>query len=141
MVSSMEIKNKLEAKKRGYKNLICPSCDISYQVNLEDKSHFCQECGNKLLYESEIIIKSKEERKKELQELIEETKSHFNESKDKYKIEARLADKVYKAYITDGLSRLEKINGRFLASQTMKLDTIIQQNGKIIELLQKIVEK
>lgn len=64
-----------------------------------------------------------------------------------YHNEAREADKVYKAFVTDGISRLEKINGRFLASQLIKLDVltqqnnhIIQQNNEIIELLKVIAE-
>ncbi len=47
---------------------------------------------------------------------------------------------LYKAYITHGVSKSDKINSKFLASQTMKLDDIIEQNTKIIELLQKITE-
>lgn len=56
--------------------------------------------------------------------------------KEEYKIEAKLADQVYKAYITDGLSRLEKVNGRFLASLSIKNDILIEQNNRIIELLE-----
>ena len=65
----------------------------------------------------------------------------FDRKEKDYYIEAKHADKVYKAYINDGISRLDKVNGRFLASQTIKLDTIIEQNEKIIELLEKLVEK
>ena len=72
--------------------------------------------------------------------LNKEIENRFIRKQKMYKTEAKLADKVYKAYITDGLSRLEKINGRFLASQTMKLDTLIEQNEKIIELLEKLIE-
>jgi hypothetical protein len=56
--------------------------------------------------------------------------------KEEYKIEAKLADQVYKAYVTDGLSRLEKVNGRFLASLSIKNDILIEQNNRIIELLE-----
>ena len=47
-----------------------------------------------------------------------------------------------------GISRLDKVNGRFLASQTIKLDILIEQNKQLIEqnntiigLLEKINEK
>ncbi|MTK63287.1 MAG: zinc ribbon domain-containing protein [Methanobacterium sp.] len=65
------------------------------------------------------------------------TKTKFIENrKAEYATEAKLADQVYKAYITDGLSRLEKVNGRFLASLSMKNDILIEQNNRIIELLE-----
>ena len=48
---------------------------------------------------------------------------------------------LYETYITCGIPRVNKINGILLASQTMKLDTIIEQNSKIIELLEKIAKK
>ena len=66
---------------------------------------------------------------------------YYNEKQDEYVIESQLADKVYKAYVTDGISRLEKINGRFMAAQNMKLDLIIEQNAKIIQLLEEIAKK
>lgn len=65
------------------------------------------------------------------------TKTKFIENrKAEYATEAKLADQVYKAYITDGLSRLDKVNGRFLASISMKNDILIEQNNRIIELLE-----
>ena len=72
---------------------------------------------------------------------IEFTRGRVNYYKNKqkdYMIEAKLADNVYKSYVTDGVSRLEKINGRFMASQNMKLDLLIEQNNRIIQLLEKI---
>jgi len=64
-------------------------------------------------------------------------KTKFIENrKAEYATEAKLADQVYKAYVTDGLSRLDKINGRFLASLSMKNDILIEQNNRIIELLE-----
>ena len=72
----------------------------------------------------------------------------MNQKISEYSHEANLADRVYKSYVTNGISRLDKINGRFLASQTVKLDVLIeqnkqliQQNDKIIELLEKIIDK
>ncbi len=65
------------------------------------------------------------------------TKTIFiEERRDEYIREAKLADKVYKAYISDGVSRLEKVNGRFLASLSIKADILIEQNNRIIQLLE-----
>lgn len=66
---------------------------------------------------------------------------YYEDKKKDYFIESTLADSIYKSYITDGISRLDKINGRFLAAQNMKLDILIEQNTKIIQLLEEIVKK
>ena len=60
---------------------------------------------------------------------------------EKYKEDAKKADKVYKAYVTSGLSRIEKINGRFLASHLVKLDILNQQNKHLIEQNNRIIEQ
>ena len=52
-----------------------------------------------------------------------------NKKSSQYKHEAKLADKVYKSFVTDGISRLEKVNGRFLASQTIKLDILERRDN------------
>ena len=57
-----------------------------------------------------------------------------------YNTEAKQADKVYKAFITNGVSRIEKVNGRFLASQLIKLDVLNQQNNRIIEQNDEIID-
>lgn len=88
----------------------------------------------------EEIIK-KQEKEKSQAIIIENTKvkeAFFNAKQEEYVHDAKLADKVYKAYITDGLSRIEKVNGRFLASQTIKMDVLIEQNNEIIRLLKKV---
>ena len=66
---------------------------------------------------------------------------YIDNKKSDFQLEAKLADKVYKAYVTDGVSRLEKVNGRFMASQSVKLDMLIEQNDTIISLLKEINEK
>lgn len=66
---------------------------------------------------------------------------YYDDKKKDYFIESTLADKIYKSYVTAGISRLDKVNGRFLALQNMKLDIIIEQNTKIIELLEEIAKK
>jgi len=78
----------------------------------------------------------------EIEAFYQETvaKTQFIEKRrEEYIREAKLADKVYKAYVTDGISRLEKVNGRFLASQSIKTDILIEQNNRIIELLELMV--
>ena len=58
-----------------------------------------------------------------------------------YKEEAYFADTVYKSFVIDGASRLDKVNGRLLASLNVKLDTVVEQNDRIIELLEIIADK
>lgn len=67
--------------------------------------------------------------------------NYYKNKQKEYQIEAKLADKVYDAYITDGISRIEKVNGRFMAAQNMKLDMLIEQNNTIIRLLEQIANK
>ena len=67
--------------------------------------------------------------------------NYMDNRKVEYSLESKMADKLYKAYINDGISRIEKVNGRFLASQTLKLDMIIEQNNTIIQLLKEIRDK
>lgn len=78
-----------------------------------------------------------EEAKAYLNYTIGRINYYTNKQKD-YLIESHLADNVYKSYVTGGVSRLDKINGRFLAAQNMKLDLLIEQNNRIIQLLEKI---
>lgn len=82
--------------------------------------------------------------------MAQENKKKSEESKKKglevvnnqnYKEEAYIADVVYKSFVTDGASRLDKVNGRLLASLNMKMDTVIDQNNRIIELLDIISKK
>lgn len=129
--------------------LICPEC----QKKFSDDTNFCTDCGVKLIKESELKpIDSQYENPSVIPTVDPEMGSLdtqlVNRKISEYKNEASLADQVYKAYVTNGISRLDKINGRFLASQTIKLDVIIEQNQQLIEqnnaiikLLEKISEK
>lgn len=65
----------------------------------------------------------------------------YDDISEIYKEDAKKADKVYKAYITGGFSRLEKVNGRFLASQLIKLEVINQQNNRIIQQNNEVIEQ
>ncbi len=130
-------------------NMICPNCGKKYN----DDTNFCVDCGVKLIKENQIkTIDSKFENPSVVPTVDPEKGSLdtqlVNRKISEYKNEANLADKVYKAYVTNGISRLDKVNGRFLASQTIKLDVLIEQNKQLIEqnntiikLLEKISEK
>ena len=121
----------------------CPECGKIYNDNV---SKFCTDCGVKLIKETNEVtptmIPTIDPEKGSLDTQL------VNQKISEYSHEAKLADRVYKSYVTNGISRLDKINGRFLASQTVKLDVLIeqnkqliQQNDKIIKLLKKISEK
>ena len=99
--------------------------------------------GVKDLQNTLLIIENESgsEQAKSYFEYILNRINYVNNRKKEYKIEAKLADKVYKSYVTDGVSRLEKVNGRFMASQTVKLDMLVEQNEKIINLLEEISSK
>ena len=122
----------------------CPKCNKTYS----NKNKFCMDCGCELVNDEEII-----EINPSIIPIVESEVGSLdvqlvNRKISQYQQEAELADKVYKSYITMGISRLDKINGRFLASQTIKLDILIEQNKQLIEqnntiinLLEKISEK
>ena len=121
----------------------CPECGKIYNDNV---SKFCTDCGVKLIKETNEVtptmIPTIDPEKGSLDTQL------VNQKISEYSHEANLADKVYKSYVTNGISRLDKVNGRFLASQTIKLDVLIEQNkeliqknDKIIKLLEKISEK
>lgn len=123
--------------------MICPKCGKTYRESL----NFCEECGSRLVKnEIDTIEPAKTP-------IVENEVGSLdvrlvNRKSSQYKQEAKLADKVYKSYVTDGISRLDKVNGRFLASQTIKLDILIEQNkqlinqnSEIINLLKIISEK
>ena len=128
-------------------SIICDNCGKIF------KGEKCPKCGTYPKTIEEINME-KEEKEQKYQNKMDE-RSKINEdygfTDDEifriYQVESKQADKVYKAFVTGGVSRLEKVNGRFLASQLRKLDVlsqqnnrIIQQNNEIIELLKEIAE-
>lgn len=123
--------------------MICPKCGKTFDKG----NNFCTDCGCELVEEG--IIKTGQPIIPTVDPNVGSLDAQLvNRKISEYKQEAELADKVYKSYVTHGISRLDKVNGRFLASQTIKLDVLIeqnkeliQQNYKIIELLEKISEK
>lgn len=124
--------------------MICPKCNKTYG----DENKFCIDCGSELVNENEIVEVNPSVIPHVESEIGSLDVQLVNKKTSQYSQEAKLADQVYKSYVTNGLSRLDKINGRFLASQTIKLDILIEQNKQLIEqnntiirLLEKINEK
>ena len=124
--------------------MICPKCNKTYG----DENKFCIDCGSELVNENEIVEVNSSVIPHVESEIGSLDVQLVNKKTSQYSQEAKLADQVYKSYVTNGLSRLDKINGRFLASQTIKLDILIEQNKQLIEqnntiirLLEKINEK
>lgn len=122
----------------------CPQCGKTYGNN----NRFCIDCGSELVDEKEIATVNPSVIPTVDPEVGSLDVQLVNRKSSQYQQEAKLADKVYKSYVTNGLSRLDKVNGRFLAAQTIKLDVLIEQNkqlinqnNRIIELLEKIYEK
>lgn len=122
----------------------CPKCNKTYS----DENKFCVDCGSELVSDNAMI-----EVNPSVIPIVESEVGSLdvqlvNKKASQYSHEAELADKVYKSYVTNGISRLDKVNGRFLAAQTIKLDVLIEQNKQLIEqnntiinLLEKIIEK
>ena len=113
----------------------CPECRKIYNDNV---SKFCTDCGVKLIKETNEVtptmIPTIDPEKGSLDTQL------VNQKISEYSHEANLADRVYKSYVTNGISRLDKINGRFLASQTVKLDVLIEQNKQLIQQNDKIIK-
>ena len=122
----------------------CIKCGKTY----EKPNKFCMDCGCELVDDSQIVEISPAVTPTLDPKIGSLDTQLVNRKISEYSHEAKLADKVYKSYVTNGISRLDKVNGRFLASQTIKLDILIDQNQQLIEqnrtiisLLEKIVEK
>lgn len=127
-------------------SIICRNCGKIF------KGEKCPKCGTypksieEINMEKEEMKIKKEEREQKYQNKIDE-RGKINEdygfTDDEifriYHIESKQADKVYKAFVTGGVSRLEKVNGRFLASQLRKLDVLSQQNNRIIQQNDEII--
>lgn len=112
----------------------------------ENTPNFLQKIGGRITeyeekkrrerQEAKRIKMEKEQKyqnKKDKRDKIQEEYGFTDEELFKlYNNEVNKADKVYKAYVK-GISRLDKVNGRFLASQLVKLEVLNQQNNQIIE--------
>lgn len=106
--------------KKIYKGYSCPNCGTSYLIDAEHKKHVQAKMDNRSTIEKEYGFS-------------------YEDVAKIYKEDAKKADIVYKSYITDGISRIEKVNGRFLASQLVKLDILSQQNNQIIKQNNEII--
>ena len=122
----------------------CPKCNKTYG----NENKFCIDCGTELIDENKLVDITQSKKPTVESEIGSLDVQLVNKKTSQYKLEAESADKVYKAYVTNGLSRIDKVNGRFLASQTIKLDILIEQNKQlidqnntIIQLLEKISNK
>ena len=58
-----------------------------------------------------------------------------------YARDLRIAEELYKIYDKNSVARLDNVNGHLLAAQTRKMDILIEQNNRIISLLEKITNK
>lgn len=123
-------------------SVICENCGKIYT------GKFCPECGAINRDYDDGITQDFENKKDKRNEINENYGFTYQELIKIYHAEAKQADEVYKSFVTGGISRLDKINGRFLTAQLIKLDIlsqqnnrIIHQNDEIIELLKKIAEK
>ena len=148
-----------------YDGGVCPKCGTYNENNNGEETSLItlkriKENGliNSLKDEKDRKIDERQRKKEEERKVRYEKEQKYQNKKDKrdkihedygftndeifkmYHNEAREADKVYKAFVTDGISRLEKVNGRFLASQLIKLDVLSQQNNRIIQQNNEIIE-
>ena len=95
----------------------CPKCGSKYE---EENNYYCIECGSRL-----INMKHK--------------RRHYRTGD--YNRDLRIADELYQIYDKNEAVRFDNVNGRLLASQTRKIDLLIEQNNRIIGLLEKIANK
>ncbi len=91
----------------------CPNCGRKYG---ENDNNYCIECGSGL-----IDMKHKRT--------------------GDYRKDLRIAEELYQIYDKNEAVRFDNVNGRLLASQTRKIDLLIEQNNRIIGLLEKIANK
>ena len=107
----------------------CPKCGSKYGDN---NSNYCIDCGSRLF------------------DLNSSKKPTSNIGKHKrrgqcktgdYARDLRIAEELYKIYDKNSVTRLDNVNGHLLAAQTRKMDILIEQNNRIISLLEKITNK
>ena len=95
----------------------CPNCGSKYKG---DDNNYCIECGSRL-----INMKPKR---------------RYYRTGD-YARDLKIAEELYQIYDKNEAVRFDNVNGRLLASQTRKIDLLIEQNNRIIGLLEKIANK
>lgn len=107
----------------------CPKCGSKYGDN---NSKYCIDCGSRL-----FDLNSS---KKPTSNIGKHKKRGQYKTGD-YARDLRIAEELYKIYDKNSVARLDNVNGHLLAAQTRKMDTLIEQNNRIISLLEKITNK
>lgn len=107
----------------------CPKCGIKYGDN---NSNYCIDCGSRL-----FDLNSS---KKPTSNIGKHKKRGQYKTGD-YARDLRIAEELYKIYDKNSVTRLDNVNGHLLAAQTRKMDILIEQNNRIISLLEKITNK
>lgn len=102
-------------------------------VNIGDNnSNYCIDCGSRL-----FDLNSS---KKPTSNIGKHKKRGQYKTGD-YARDLRIAEELYKIYDKNSVARLDNVNGHLLAAQTRKMDILIEQNNRIISLLEKITNK
>ncbi len=107
----------------------CPKCGSKYEDN---NSNYCIDCGSRL-----FDLNSS---KKPTSNIGKHKKRGQYKTGD-YARDLRIAEELYKIYDKNSVARLDNVNGHLLAAQTRKMDILIEQNNRIISLLEKITNK
>ncbi len=107
----------------------CPKCGSKYRDN---NSNYCIDCGSRL-----FDLNSS---KKPTSNIGKHKKRGQYKTGD-YARDLRIAEELYKIYDKNSVARLDNVNGHLLAAQTRKMDILIEQNNRIISLLEKITNK
>lgn len=107
----------------------CPKCGSKYGDN---NSNYCIGCGSRL-----FDLNSS---KKPTSNIGKHKKRGQYKTGD-YARDLRIAEELYKIYDKNSVARLDNVNGHLLAAQTRKMDILIEQNNRIISLLEKITNK
>lgn len=107
----------------------CPKCGSKYGDN---NSNYCIDCVSRL-----FDLNSS---KKPTSNIGKHKKRGQYKTGD-YARDLRIAEELYKIYDKNSVARLDNVNGHLLAAQTRKMDILIEQNNRIISLLEKITNK
>ena len=107
----------------------CPKCGSKY---VDNNSNYCIDCGSRLFYLNSS--------KKPTSNIGRHKKRGQYKTGD-YARDLRIAEELYKIYDKNSVARLDNVNGHLLAAQTRKMDILIEQNNRIISLLEKVTNK
>lgn len=106
----------------------CPKCGNKYD---ENNNNYCIDCGSRLINLNHSRPTSN----------ITKYKQRAYYKTGDYIRDLRIAEELYNIYDKNSVSKSDTVNGYLLASQTKKIDILIEQNNKIISLLEKIANK